>query len=120
MISVYVAGPMTKGDLLQHVRDAVHAADKIWAAGAIPYVPQVGILYQLISPHTYEDWMQLDFAWLDKCDAVLRMPGESSGADREVQRARFNGQPVFYSVESLLAWVTEQRDQIVPVLCGAV
>ena len=33
------------------------------------------------------------------CQALLRLPGESPGADREVQFARDNGVPVLYEVQ---------------------
>ena len=35
------------------------------------------------------------------CDAVLRLPGESKGADNEVRVAKANKIPVFYSIDAL-------------------
>jgi len=35
---------------------------------------------------------------LDRCDAVLRLPGESNGADEDVRIAKERGLPVFYSL----------------------
>lgn len=99
---VYVAGPMSKGDLLAHVRNAIAAGDQIIAAGGIPYLPQVGILWELASPKAYEHWMQLDFAWIAKLDCLVRLPGESSGADREVAFAQGLAKPVFFGVEAYL------------------
>ena len=40
---------------------------------------------------------------LDRCDAVLRMPGESKGADEDVRRSRAKGLRVFTSLEEVLA-----------------
>jgi len=37
-----------------------------------------------------------------KCNAVLRLPGESKGADAEVALAEENGIDVFYSIEDLI------------------
>ena len=38
---------------------------------------------------------------LERCDAVLRIPGESRGADLDVARARQLGLPVYTSVNEL-------------------
>lgn len=35
----------------------------------------------------YEDWMRIDLAWLEAAHALLRLPGPSAGADREVALA---------------------------------
>jgi len=40
---------------------------------------------------------------LTKCDAVLRLPGESKGADQDVKIAKERGLKVFYSLEEVLA-----------------
>lgn len=40
---------------------------------------------------------------LQHCDAVLRLPGESKGADQDVAIARERGLPVYYSIEELVA-----------------
>jgi hypothetical protein len=38
---------------------------------------------------------------LERCDALLRLPGASRGADMDVARARALGLPVYTSVEQL-------------------
>jgi hypothetical protein len=40
---------------------------------------------------------------LRKCDAVLRLPGESKGADQDVKIALERGLKVFYSLDEALA-----------------
>jgi hypothetical protein len=40
---------------------------------------------------------------LDRCDAVLRVPGDSTGADQDVRIARERGLPVYYRVEEIPA-----------------
>jgi hypothetical protein len=40
---------------------------------------------------------------LAHCDAVLRLPGESTGADRDVEIATARGLPVYYAVEEIPA-----------------
>jgi hypothetical protein len=42
------------------------------------------------------------------CDAVLRLPGDSTGADQDVAIARERGLPVYYELDeipSAEAWV---------------
>jgi hypothetical protein len=38
---------------------------------------------------------------LEHCDAVLRLPGESAGADNDVRIARQRGIPVYHSIEEI-------------------
>ena len=40
---------------------------------------------------------------LERCDAVLRVPGESTGADQDVRIARERGLPVYHRIEDLPA-----------------
>ena len=38
---------------------------------------------------------------LEHCDAVLRLPGESTGADQDVAIARGRGLPVYHQIEDI-------------------
>ena len=49
--------------------------------------------------------MALDFAWLQVCDALLRLPGASVGADMEEAEARRLELPVFKSCGEVEAWM---------------
>lgn len=100
---VYVAGPLTCGDLMGNVRRAIEAADILRRRGYAPFCPHLNVLAEVVCPAPYEAWMDLDFAWLEKCDALVRLPGESPGADREVTFAEEHGIPVFRGVHSFLA-----------------
>ncbi|MET9708432.1 DUF4406 domain-containing protein [Streptomyces griseus] len=40
---------------------------------------------------------------LARCDAVLRLPGDSAGADKDVALARRRGLPVYYDVAQIPA-----------------
>lgn len=98
---VYVAGPYSHGDQASNVRDALEAADRLLDAGYQPYVPHLWHYREITHPRPYERWLELDFAFLDRCDALIRLPGYSPGADREAERARGRGLPVFASVGAL-------------------
>lgn len=109
---VYVAGPLTKGGQIENVRLAIAAGERLRRAGLIPFVPHLGVFCDLAAPGpTYEDWMTWCLAWLAKCDAVLRLPGESSGADREVVEATRLGLPVFTDVADVRGWAVQRALQ---------
>ena len=93
---IYIAGPYTNGDPVLNVRKAIEAADELRELGYVPFIPHLCHLWHLISPHEYEYWMLYCFEWLERCDGLLRLPGESEGADREVDRMLILGKPVFY------------------------
>lgn len=93
---VYVAGPYTKGDVAVNVREAVRVGDELLNAGFAPYVPHFTHFWHMLFPHPYEDWLDQDNQFLPCCDALLRIPGESGGADKEVELARTLGIPVFF------------------------
>lgn len=100
---VYVAGPYT-GDEEANVARALAAATDLLTAGLYPYVPHLSHYWEAQHAQDYETWMGLDFGWVRRCDALLRLPGASKGADREVDLAVSLRLPVFYSVEAVLAW----------------
>lgn len=100
-MKVYIAGPITKGDVAANVRNAILAADAVRALGHIPFVPHLNHFWHMVAPRSYEDWLKIDMAWLRECDCVLRLPGESNGADLEVAEAVRLSIPVYYSIREL-------------------
>lgn len=101
-IFVYVAGPLTQGDMFQNTRDAINMADRLLTHGYYPYCPHLASFWHMFAEHHYETWMDLDFKWLEKCDVLLRLPGHSPGADREVAHAQQQSIPVVHSFHELV------------------
>lgn len=99
---VYVAGPYSGGDVAMNVRSAFETAEELARRGCAPYVPHANHFWHLIFPHHYLFWMEQDTAWLLVCEAVLRMPGSSPGADKEIALAEKVNIPVFTSVPVLV------------------
>jgi hypothetical protein len=99
---VYIAAPYSSDPISNTVR-AMEAAHALLDAGFHPFVPHLSHFLEKHRHRPYRDWMDLDFAWLRVSEAVLRLPGESPGADEEVTLARALGIPVFESVEALIA-----------------
>jgi hypothetical protein len=98
---IYIAGPYTKGDVAVNVRNAFEAASRLADLGFAPFVPHGTHFWHMMFPRPYEFWLELDNEFLPCCAAVLRLPGESSGADKEVQLASKLGIPVFTSIDRL-------------------
>jgi hypothetical protein len=80
----------------------IRAASDVYRLGCIPFCPHLTALWDFVDQSMgYEDWMQICFAWIPQCHGVMRIPGESSGADREVAFAESLGIPVFYSLDEI-------------------
>lgn len=121
-IVVYVAGPITNGPLDGNIRQACEAGMRLLKAGLSPHVPHLSCfmgarqLYEggIFSPFylaevlpegtTHEDWYGVDMPFVRRSDCLLRISGESKGADMEVAEAMRCGIPVFHTVEDVLTW----------------
>jgi hypothetical protein len=117
---VYIAGPISKGDLCHNIRQADEAFAVLVKAGFAPLCPHwsafAGSVFRSGDsvcgsasamselPLTHADWLGVDLPWVAASDAVLRLPGESTGADVEVAHAEHCGVPVFGSVNDLVAY----------------
>jgi hypothetical protein len=111
---VYVAGPITSsGNLLHNVRNALNAGTALLQRGYAPYVPHLTCYWEIFAQEnfTYEDWIQLDLAYLQTCDALVRLPGVSSGADREVEVATARRIPVYFSLDTVIACEPAEREE---------
>jgi hypothetical protein len=103
-IYVYVAGPYTKPDPCINTHVAVKVCDALVNLGYVPFCPHLSHFWHTMIPHSYEFWLTYDKQWLAKCDVMLRLPGESRGADEEEAFADAHGIPVVRSVEELHQW----------------
>lgn len=84
-----------------NVHNAIKAAERVVELGAIPYNPLQTHFYDVVSPHPWEYWIEQDEYYVSISDAVLRIEGESKGADKEVAQAMEAGIPVFRDYEEL-------------------
>jgi hypothetical protein len=106
---VMVAGPYASGGA-DAARRAARLAAMSRAALALfraGHVPVIGVncalpLIAAAQGDAYgEVMLPLSLALAERCDAILRLPGESRGADAEVARFRARGAPVYTQVEEL-------------------
>lgn len=111
-LMIYVAGPMTH-NFIGGLIDALDVGAALIEMGHVIYLPQVYMLMDVrktgttdLAPGTpvYEAWMDYDFKVIDKSDAVFRLPGSSTGADREVIYAKGQGKLIFDSVVDVLSY----------------
>ena len=104
---VYVAGPITHGNQFANVHRAILAGHQLRRAGIVPIVPHLSALFEIaFGEHSYEEWMAEDFAFIAVCHALLRLPGKSEGADREVVEARRLELPVFLDIAECVRWAS--------------
>jgi hypothetical protein len=98
MIKVYIASPYTLGDVAVNVKRQIDAVDELMNCGFAPFAPLYSHFQHMAHPRPYEDWVNIDLEWVKVCDCVLRLDGESKGADGEVIFARRMGKPIFGSI----------------------
>jgi hypothetical protein len=84
MKHLYLAGPYTKPDPIINTNAAINVATilldrQLW----VPHVPHLTLLWHMVTPRPIDYWYNLDIEHMRKCDAFCRLPGESTGADRE-------------------------------------
>ncbi len=108
---VFIAGPYTNGDVALNVRNAFAAANELADHGFAPFVPHYTHFWHLMYPRPYDFWLELSKQFLTCCDCLLRLGGESKGADVEEEHARALGLPVFRSINEVFAHYREAEDE---------
>jgi hypothetical protein len=98
---IYIASAYTKGDTAVNVKAQLDCVDILMDLGCTPFAPLYSHFQHMTHPRPYTDWVEFDLEWVPVCDALLRLPGESPGADGEVRCAIEHDIPVFYSIEDL-------------------
>lgn len=92
---IYLAGPMSLGDRLDNLHQALRVYRLLIDKGYAPLCPQLTSMVGWIIPADHQTWIDVDLPWVKASDAVLRLPGDSRGADAEVACAREHRIPVF-------------------------
>lgn len=112
---ILIAGPYRSGTnddpiLIQKNLDNLEAvALPIFEKGHVPIIGEwIALpLMKLAGSEAIGDavWDKIQYPTahrlLQKCDAVLRIPGNSRGADQDVEIANQLGLPVYYSIEEI-------------------
>lgn len=111
-IRVYISCPMSLGDRVQNLAQAMIAMRELIGLGYAPWNPALTFFCEPFIDASHADWVDIDLPWVRQADAVLRLPGESRGADREVEAARVASIPVFESVPELLAHFAPPTEEL--------
>ena len=101
MIKVFISSPYTNGSQAENVKVQIDMAHKLMDLGFAPFTPLLSHFLEIAKPRPYEDWLKLDIEFLKVCDCILRLPGKSPGADRELKISKDLDIPVFYSLKEL-------------------
>ncbi len=101
---IYISGPLTTGDTIANIHNALDAGDALIRRGFVVIIPhEKALCMEILHPRSYSEWLAYDFQCILHCDAMLRLPGASKGGDEEVAFARANGISVYYSRDTLYA-----------------
>ena len=116
-LTILIAGPYRSGTndnpelMAENLRKMEEAALPIFRAGhipvigewfALPLLKQAGSKYP--GDEAYEEISYpVSRRILAKCDAILRISGESKGADEDVRMAKEHGIKVYYQLEDIIA-----------------
>lgn len=86
---LYIAGPYTSPDPVENTHRAVKVATAVYEQTEewVPFVPHLSLLWHMVVPRPPDFWYELDLHQMRHCDAIVRLPGASSGADREMVQA---------------------------------
>ena len=113
---IYVAGPLSGDgsaeDIEANIRAAIRRGSLLIRAGYNVVIPHLTMFIQRFweeDPDEWEDllawgrleWLDYDFAQLEKCDAMYLIPGASPGADWELAFCKGRGIPVAKSMGDL-------------------
>ncbi len=101
---VYIAAPYSIGNVQTNIQRAVAAGNQVAEYGHIPFIPHTHTHeWDELCKHPPEFWYEQDMDFVRTwADAVIRLSGNSAGADLEVTEARRLGKPIYYSVLDFL------------------
>jgi hypothetical protein len=126
---IYISGPMAGApgsSYVENIRKGIDAAEAVERLGGVPYLPHTNALWGITYPaKDYKTIIERDLAWVEACHALVRIPGESRGADDECSYARELNIPVFHlefaistnivrvvpRVEAFLKFIEEFREK---------
>lgn len=110
---ILIAGPYrsgTDGDparIAANLERLEQASAPIFRLGHVPMIGEWVALpiLRTLDDDAHEGDVMYDTAHrlLQHCDAVLRLPGASAGADKDVEIALERGLPVYYSIDEIPA-----------------
>lgn len=109
---VYIASPYTSyANPLDAVSVQIDTFAILRDLGYQPIAPLLSHYVDALHPASYDRWLEWCMAMIGVCDIVLRLPGDSAGADREVAAAKALGKLIVHNVDELLLLGTLTRNE---------
>jgi hypothetical protein len=99
---VYISGPLSTGDREENVQAFIDAHRTLMAEGYAVINPGLTHFVDPDDSFGWEAWIDADLALVEKAEVVVRLPGDSVGANAECEHAFFRGIQVV-TMEELLA-----------------
>jgi len=102
MIKVYIASPYWHENYIvrcENVMNQIHVANTLIDAGYAPFWPLHSHFVAQRYARAESEWLALSCEWVKQCDVLLRLRGESKGADEEVALAHDYEIEVYYDME---------------------
>jgi hypothetical protein len=102
MIVIYLAGPYRSDigpwGVAQNIERAREAARELWKMGLPVICPHANTAMMDGADIPVDLWLDGDIAMMERCDAVVVLPGweSSAGTKGEIRRAEEIGIPVYY------------------------
>lgn len=112
MLRVYISHPITKGDGCDNFYECCKAQQKLMDAGFAVLNPGLSMMHPNAKNIHWQTWIDSDLKWVEVSDVVIRLPGESKGADIETAHAREKGIPVVQvtCLAGLEEWIVGQAE----------
>jgi hypothetical protein len=101
---IYISGKLSAGNIRENTSIARKAAVKLWELGYTVICPHLNTIdFHVDCDIDYTDYIEGDLVIIDRCDAILMLPGwqESRGALVEHYYAKEKGKKIFFSIEEL-------------------
>ena len=102
---IYISSPYTIGDVAENVHVQIAASHRIMDMGHSPAWPLSSHFLHMFRQRSYEDWLRVDLELVPTAHVLLRLPGKSAGADREILEAHEHNVPVVYGWKELEAFL---------------
>jgi len=98
---VYISCPMRLGNWTKNVRTAARVQCDLMRKGYSVINPIGSWLTDIVEPLDFETWINNDYGLIDVSDAIIRIPGESEGADLECDYAIRQDKELFWDLREL-------------------
>ena len=114
MRCIYVAGAYSADDAISvftNMRRGIHLAIEVLNAGFAPFVPWFDYHFSLLEHIPLYKYYEYSMSWLEKSDGVIVQPigsRKSIGTQRELDKAKELGIPIFKSIEQMKEYFDER------------